>query len=145
MEYQNIIILLENTPDQRSNFRIKNWVEVYDESRGTYNVNSQLKSKILRLSSSLRDYSDADIAVSATITVPNTAAAGAEANNRKNIIIKNWAAFTNCISETKNTQIDYAKDIDMVMPMYNLIEYSDNYFISGSLWHYCITTEMNHF
>ena len=83
--------------------------------------------------------------MSATITVPNTAAAGAEANNRENTVIKNWAPFTNCISKTKNTQIDYAKDIDMVMPMYNLIEYSQNYFISGCLWHYCITTEMNHF
>ena len=63
------------------------------------------------ISSSLCDYSDAYIIVSATITVPNTAAAGATASNRKNIIIKNCAPFTNCISEINNTQTDNAKDL----------------------------------
>ena len=82
------------------------------------------------LRSSLCDYSDAYILVSATITVPNTAAAAAAAaaaNNRKNIIIKNCAPFTNCINEIKNTQIVNAKDIDIVTPMYNLMEYGDNF------------------
>ena len=96
------------------------------------------------LRSSLCNYSDAYMLVSPTITVPNTAAtvaaaaaAAAAANNRKNIIIKNCAPFTNCISEISNTQIDNAKDIEIVMLMYNLIEYSDNYSkTSGSLWHY---------
>ena len=75
--------------------------------------------------------------MSPTITVPNTAAAGAAANNRNNIIIKNCAPFTNCICEINNTQIDNAKDIDIVMPMYNLIEYSDIYSkTSGSFWYY---------
>ena len=70
--------------------------------------------------------------MSATITVPNTAAGGAAANNRKNIIIKYCAPFTNCISKINNTQIDNAKDTDIVMPMHN-----DNYYkTSGSLWHY---------
>ena len=45
--------------------------------------------------------------------------------------------FTNCISKINNTQIDHAEYIDIVMPMYNLIEYSDNYLkTSGSLWQY---------
>ena len=79
------------------------------------------------LRSSLCDYSDAHIPVSATMTVPNTAAAGAAANNRKDTIIKNCAPFINCISEINNTQIDNAKDVDIVMPIYKLIEYSDNY------------------
>ena len=48
-------------------------------------------------------------------------------NTNKKVIFKNCAPFTNCISEINNTQIDNAKDIDIVMPMYNLIEYSDNY------------------
>ena len=88
------------------------------------------------LRSSLCDYNDAYIFVSVTITVPNTGIA-ANPNNRKNIIIKNCAPFTNCISETNNRQIENAKDIGMVMPMYNLIEYSDNYSkTSGSLWQY---------
>ena len=89
------------------------------------------------LRSRLCDCSDAYVLVSATITVPNTVAAGAAANNRKNIIIKNCAPCTNCISKINNTQIDNAKDIGIVMPMYNSIEYSDNFSkTSGSLWHY---------
>ena len=74
-----------------------------------------------------------------TITVNNTAAAGAAANNaNKKVIFKNCAPFTNCISEINNMQVDNAKDTDIVMSMYNLIEYSDNYSrTSGSLWQYC--------
>ena len=57
-----------------------------------------------------------------------TAAADADANNtNRKVIFKNCAPFTNCISEINNTQVDNAKDLDIVMPMYNLIEYSDNY------------------
>ena len=81
-----------------------------------YNYNSQIKFKTSMLRSSLCDYSDAYILVSATITLPNTVAAGAAASNVKNII-KNCAPFTNCISEINNTQIDNAKDIDVVMPI----------------------------
>ena len=55
----------------------------------------------------------------------------------KNITTDNCAPFTNCISEIKKTQIDNVKDIDIAMPMYSLIEYSDKYFkIRGGLWHY---------
>ena len=71
------------------------------------------------LRSRLCHYSDAYIVVSATITVSNTAA-----NNRKNIVIKNCASFTYCISEINNTQIDNAKCIDLVIPVYNFTEYS---------------------
>ena len=89
MEYQKIN-LLENTPNQPSKFRAKNQVEINDESRGL----------LWMLRSSLCDYSDAYTLVSATLTVPNTAAAGAAANKKnKNIknIIKNCAPFINCI------------------------------------------------
>ena len=88
------------------------------------------------LKSSSCDYSDAYILVKGTSTVNNTAAADADANNsNKKVIFTNCAPFTNCISEINNTQVDNAKDIDIVMPMYNLIEYSDNYSkISGNLW-----------
>ena len=56
----------------------------------------------------------------------------------KRIIFTNCAPFTDCISEINNRQIDNAKYIDVVMPIYNLIEYSDNYLkTSGSLWKYC--------
>ena len=83
------------------------------------------------LKSSLRDYSDAYILVKGTISVNNTAAQGAAANNtNKKVIFKNCAPFTNCISEINNTQIDNAKDIDK--------RDSDYYAKStGSLWQYC--------
>ena len=66
----------------------------------------------------------------------DTAAACANANNAtKKVIIKNCAPFTNYKSEMNNTQIDNATDIDIVMPMYKFIEYSDNYSkASRSLW-----------
>ena len=91
------------------------------------------------LRSSLCDYSDAYILVKGNITVNNTAADGAAANNtNKKVIFKNCAPFTNCISKINNTQTDNAEYIDVVLPIYNLIQYSDNYSkTSGSLWQYC--------
>ena len=131
--------MIDGTSNQPSKFRAKNWVEINDESRGAYNVNSQIKFKTAMLKSSLCDYSDAYILVKGTISVNNTAAAGATVNNiNKKVIFKNCAPFTNCINEINNTQIDNAKDVDIVMPMYNLSQYSDNYAkTSGSLWQYC--------
>ena len=140
MEYQKIANLIDdNTLNQPSKFRTRKWVEINDESRGAYNVNSQIKFKTTMLKSSLCDYSDAYILVKGTISINNTAAQGAVANNiNKKVIFKNCATFTNCISEINNTQIDNSKDIDIVMPIYNLIEYSDNYAkTTGSLWQYC--------
>ena len=55
--------------------------------------------------------------MSATVTVPYTASDETNPNNRKNTIIKNCAPFTSCISQINNTQIDNAKDTDIVMPM----------------------------
>ena len=140
MEYQKIVNLIDDiTLNQPSEFRTRNWIEINDESRGTYNVNSQIKFKTIMLKSSLCDYSDVYILVKGAISVNNTAAQGAAANNtNKKVIFKNCAPFTNCISEINNTQIDNAKDIDIVMRMYNLIEHSDNYAkTTGSLWQYC--------
>ena len=99
---------------------------------------SQIEFKTSMLKSHICDYSDAYILVSGTLTVPNTGES-ANPHNRQNIIIKNSAPFTDCLSEINNTQIDNAKDIDIVTPMYNLIEYSDNYSkTSGSLWQYYV-------
>ena len=140
MEYQKIANLIDDASNQPSKFRTKNWVEINDESRGTCNVNSQIKFKITMLKSSLCDYSDAYILVKGRITITG---AGADAAARpaderdKGAAFKNCAPFTNCINEINNTQADSAKDIDIVMPMYKLIEYSDNYAkSSGSLWKY---------
>ena len=90
------------------------------------------------LKPSLYDYSDAYLHVKGTISVNNTAPADADANNtNKKVIFKNCAPFTGCISEVNNTNVDDAKDVDIVLPMYNLIEYSDNDSkTSGSLRQY---------
>ena len=126
--------LLDNTSNQPSKFR----VEINDESSGTYIINSQIKSKTRVLNSSLWDYSYAHILGKGNIIVNNTEADGAAANNsHKKITFKNWAPFFNCISEINNTQVDNDKDIDIAMPMYNLLEYNDNYSeTSASLWQY---------
>ena len=140
MEYRKIANLINDASNEPSKFRTKNWVEINDESRGTYNVKSQIKFKTTMLKSSLCDYSDAYILVKGTITINGAAAdaAARQADERdKGVAFKNCASFTNCISEINNTQVDNAKDIDIVMPMYNLIEYSDNYAkTTGSLWQY---------
>ena len=73
-------------------------------------------------------YSDAYILVKATITVPNTGAADAEANNtNKKEILKNCAPFTDFITELNNTQVNDPQKFDVIMLMYNLMEYSDAY------------------
>ena len=133
MEYQKIANLLDNTPNQPSKFRTKNWVEINDESKESYSANSDIRFKTTMLRSNLCDYADAYILVKGTITVADTSAAGAATNiTNKKVIFKICASFTNCISKINNTQKD-----NIVMPMYNLIEYSDNYSkISGSLWQY---------
>ena len=76
------------------------------------------------LKSSLCDYSDAQILVTRTISVSNTAGLGTISNNNnKEVIFKNCAPCPDCIGEINNTQVDNAKDIDVVMPTYNVIEY----------------------
>ena len=139
MEYQKIVNLLNDGSNIPSKFKTKNWVKINNNVRGAYSPNKQIRFKTSMLRSSLCHYSDAYILVKGKITVNNTAAGGAAANNtNKKVIFKNCAPFTNCIIKINNTQIDNAEYIDIVMPMYNLIEYSNNYSkTSGSLWQYC--------
>ena len=86
-------------------------------------LNQPSKFQTTMLKSSSWDYSDVYILVKGTIAFSNTAAADADANNtNKKVIFKNCAQFTNCISETNNTQVDNAEDIDVIILMYNLIE-----------------------
>ena len=92
------------------------------------------------LRSNLCDYSDSYILVKGTITVigEGVDAAAERADERdKELTFKNCAPFTKCISRINNTDIDNAHNIDVVMPMYKLIEQNDNYSkTSGSWWQY---------
>ena len=130
---------MENASNQPCKFRIRNWVERNDESRGTY-TSSDIKFKITMLRSNLCDYADAYILVRGTITITgagNDDAAKLLDERNKGVIFKNCAPFTKCISRISNTNIDNAQDIDIVMSIFNLIEYSDNYSKKrGSLWQY---------
>ena len=139
MEYQKIAQLLDSASNKPSKFRTRNWVGINDDIRGAYSPNKQIRFTTAMLRSSLCDYSDAYVLVKGNIPVNNTAAGGAAKNNAaKKIIFKNCAPFMNCISKINNTQTDNAEYIDIVMLMYNLIEYSDNYSkTSGSLCQYC--------
>ena len=136
MKYQKISNLLDDESNQPSKFRTRNWVQMNDESRGTY-ISNNIKFQTKMLRSNLCGYADAYILVKGTITVtgnagpepnpdaPRTAAqllVARQADERdKGVIFKNCAPFTKCISRINNENIDNAQDIDIVMPMYNLI------------------------
>ena len=135
MEYQKVANLLNNESNKPSKFRTKKWVEINDDIIGAYSPNRLIRFKAAMLRYSLCDYSDAYILIKGNKTVNNTAAKGTAANNtNKNVIFKNCTPFPKCTCRINNTQIDDAECIDIVIPMYNLIENSDNYSkISGSL------------
>ena len=129
MKYQKIDNLLDTESNQPSKFRTRNQTETNDESRGTYTSND-IKFKTAMLRFNLCDYADSYILVKGTITI--TGAGNDNATKRadkrdKGVSFKNYAPFTKCISTINNTDIENAHDIDIVKPMYNLIEYSDNY------------------
>ena len=101
MEYQKIANLLDNTSNQPSKFRTKNWVEINDESRGWYSTGSDIKFKTTMLSSSFGHYADAYILVKGIITTTRTeynAAARRADKRNKGVIFKNCAPFTKYIS-----------------------------------------------
>ena len=123
MEYKKIANLLENASNQPSKFRTRNWVEIKNESRGTYTGN-YIKFKTAMLRSNLCDYLDACILVKGTITIAGSGddAPARQADERdKGVTFKICAPYTNCIIRINNKNIDDTKDIDIVRPMYNLI------------------------
>ena len=79
------IILLDNTPDQPSKFRARNWIEINDESRRAYNISNQIKFKTAMIRSNLCHYSDVYIHVKGTMTFPNTGTAAAPNNRNKKV------------------------------------------------------------
>ena len=97
----------------------------YDQSQGNYNSNKKNRIKTSMLRSDLRDYSDEYIVIKAIITV--TEQDNAKKKDNKAVTFKNNAPFINCISKINGVKIDNAEDLDVVMPIYNLLEYSKNY------------------
>ena len=106
MEYQKHINLSGNMPDQILRFKTKIWVEIYDESGGTYNANKEIRIKTPMLRSDMCDYNDAYIVVTDKITVTNS-------NNNafdKKLALKNNAPFFSCITKINGTLVENAED-----------------------------------
>ena len=126
MEFQKILNFLDTTSDDKDlpGFVTKKWIEVYDQSEGSYNVNKEIRIKTSMLRSDLCDFNDAYIVVKGDITLE----VDNDANKtNKNLAFKNNAPFINSISKINGVRVDNAEDLDFVMPMYNLLEYSKNY------------------
>ena len=119
MEYDKFNNLLGSESEKLSNF-----VTRVNSLSNMYNENKSIRFKTPMLRSDLCDYSDAYILVNGTITVAEN-----HPRDRQNrpLILKNNAPFISCISKINNELIEDVEDLDMVMPMYNLLEYSKNY------------------
>ena len=130
MEIQKIVNLLNGSDNENSKFATKKWNIIDSESKGNYSPVNRIKFLTSSLESSLCDYSDAYILVKGNIAVT-----GGDANTK--VAFKNSPPFRKCRTEINGTFIDEAQHINTAMPMYNLIEYSDNYcYTSGSLWQF---------
>ena len=140
MKCQKITNILGTILDEVPIFITKKWVKVYDQSGSAddrYKPSKQIRFKTSMLRSDLCDFHDAYIVVKGTITLTKTDGRGFIDIRNRFLAFKNNAPFTNCISKINNVLIDNAEDLDVVMPMYNLIEYSKNYRrTTGSLWNY---------
>ena len=128
MENQKIINLLDKIDSDSKHFATKKWYIINDENNTNYGVNKDtgannpdtIKYDARVLKPNLCDYAEAYIIVDGTIR-----AAAADGNTR--LALKNCAPFTKCNLEINDEHVDTAENLDIVMPMYNLMEYSDNY------------------
>ena len=132
METQKIANLLGDADNESSKFATRKWYVINDQNNTDYGEGNEdsttVKFETKVIKSNLCDYSDTYILVTGDIT-----ATGGDANTR--VAFKNFAPFTKCITRINDEHIDNADNLDILMPMYNLIEYSDNYSdTSGSLW-----------
>ena len=159
MEFPKIKNFLDINSDDKDlpGFATKKWIEVYDQSEKNYNSDKEIRIKTSMLRSDLWNFNDTYIVVKGNITVvkkiftafgfeaPNNMADNATATNNANnnafgekkLVFENNAPFINCISKINGIKIDNTEDLDVVMPMYNLLEYSKFYKkATGSLWNY---------
>ena len=143
MEYNkinNLLLSEDNESEQLSTFVTREYV-IVNSLLDTYNENKSIRFKTPMLRSNLCDYSDAYILVKGKIVV-TAPGVNNNANNIKDkrnrpVILKNNAPFVSCITRINGELIEDTDDLDIVMPMYNLLEYSKNYRKAiGSLYNY---------
>ena len=122
--------MLNDSSNEESKFATKKWYVIDSQTtKGKYKQGDTIKFETETIKSSLCDYSDAFILVTGNITVA--------ANNDTDVAFKNCAPFSTCTTKINDVFVDEANHIYIAMPMYNLIEYSDNYSdTSGSLWQF---------
>ena len=133
-ETQKIANLLNGSDNESSKFGTRKWYIINDQNNGQYgrgNENySTIKFETEVIKPNLCDYSDAYILVIGDIKVEDVAA-------NTNVAFKNWAPFTRCVTHINDQHVEIAENFNVIMPMYNLIEFSDNYVdSSGSLWQF---------
>ena len=130
METQKIINLLNDSSNEESKFATKKWYVIESQkTKGKYKQDDTIKFETETIKSSFCDYSDAFILVTGNIIVA--------ANNDTDVTFTNYAPFSTCKTVTNYVLVDEADHIYIAMPMYNLIEYGDNYSdTSGRLWHF---------
>ena len=130
METQKIMNLLMDSSSEESKFATKKCYVIDSQTaKDKYNQNNSIEFETETIKSSICDYSDAFILVIGDIIVT--------ANNDTHVTFKNYAPFSTLKKETNDVFVDEENHIYVAMPMYNLIEYSDNYAdTSGSLWQF---------
>ena len=134
MEAQKITDFLGNAQNESLKFATRKWYVINDQNNADNGDGDEngatIKFETKVIKSNLCDYSDAYILVTGDITATN-------GNANRNTAFKNCASFTKCVTHINNEHVDNADNLDIVMPMYNLIEYSNNYSdTSGRLWQF---------
>ena len=134
MEAQKIKNLLEESDDDILKFQIRRWYIINDQNNEQYGKGDENDSTVKFIAEvikpNLRDYSDVYILVTGNIAVAN-------GNQNTLVSFKNCSPFTRCLTHLNDENVETADNLDIILNLYNLIEYSDNYEqSSGSLWQY---------
>ena len=134
MEIQKIVNLLTGSNNESSKFAIRKWYIINDQNNGQYREGNQndstIKFETKVIIPNFSDYSDAYILVTG-----NLRPTGGDANTK--VAFKNCAPFRRCLTYINGEHVETAENLDIIIPMYNFLEYSDNYAdSSGSLWQF---------
>ena len=134
METQNIANLLNDSEKLNPKFATSKWYIINDQNNGQYSIgndnDSTIKTETKVIKPNLCDYPDAYILVTGDIKITNIA-------ENTNVAFKNCAPFTRCATHINDEHIETAENLDIIMPMYNLTECSDNYAeSSGSFYQF---------
>ena len=134
METQKIVNLLNDSNRESSKFATRQWYILNDQNNEQYGRGNEnhatIKFETKVIKPNLCDYSDADILVTGYIKVEDVA-------TNTNVAFRNCASFTRCVTHINDEHVETVENLDIIMPMYNLIEYSDDYAdSSGSLYQF---------